>query len=190
MIWKMICGMGFLFLAWAIFSPDSVERILLQQRQHAEAPISIEPSAIEQTAAINVTLHPYDVLKDPFKFQNNLMVFDVISRPSFYDMHFYQYVDGIVDVRRHLSATGLQFRKMLSEGAALYDVEGVDPSFPVNLGQILVTGSNDELRIDRFWQVEPLGTVQSTNYFGAAPDVPVIKFWGYANQEKPISMAP
>jgi hypothetical protein len=180
MTWKIICGVGFLFLIAAIFTPESVNRILLSHGAHAGAPTAPESSAPEQTQVIDVTLHPYDLLQHPFMFQNKVVIFDVVSRPRFFEGSFYQYADGIIDSRGFSALTGLKFRRMLSQSMGLYELEGVDSGFPMIVGQIVVTGSDDVLATTRFWEVEPLGTVQTMNYVGAAPDIPIIKFWAYA----------
>jgi hypothetical protein len=180
LVWKIVSGAAFLLLAWAIFTPSSVDHLFL--RQAREAPRSIESHPASQTPIPNLVIHPYDVLQNPFKFQNKVVVFDVIARPRFYDGRFFEYADGIIEPGTQLAATGLQFRKILSNGVGLYALQGVDPSFVVSIGELVVIGANQELRTDRLWEVEPLGTAQSTNYPGAAPEMPVVKFWAYVNE--------
>jgi hypothetical protein len=136
-------------------------------------------------------LHPYDLLRNPFKFKNSLVILDVVSRPVLYNGTFVQYAEGYVDPRPggQLSQTGLRFRKMVSQDTGLYDVMGLEGNFNASgdsdlLGEIAVVSSTQdaELDLDRRWKVEPLGTLQGTNAFGATLDVPVVRFWGYAAQ--------
>jgi hypothetical protein len=180
MTWKIICGVGFLFLIGAIFSPESVNRILSWHGVHAQAPAIPDSSASGQTQLVDVTLHAYDVLQHPFMFQNKVIIFDGVSRPRFLDGSFYEYINGIGDPTGVSALTGLKFRRMLSAGIGLYELQGVDSEFPMLVGKIIVTGSDSELETNRLWEVEPQGTVQTMNYIGAAPDIPVVKFWAYA----------
>jgi hypothetical protein len=140
-----------------------------------------------------IIIHPYDILRNPFKFKNNMVTLDLVSRPILNNGSFVQYSEGVLTVdpriRNQFGLMGLRFHKMVSENTGLYDVMGIEGSFhassdPIFLGQIAVTSSakNGELVVDRDWRVEPLGTIQGTNALGATLDVPVVKFWGYAGQ--------
>ena len=154
--------------------------------------ITPKTEEIEPPSA-GIMLHPYDILRNPFKYRNNMVTLDVVSRPILYNGSFVQYSEGVFTVdpriRDQFGLMGLRFRKMLSEDTGLYDVMGIEGSFyassdPIFLGQIAVTHSaqNGELEVDHDWRVEPLGTTQGTNALGATIDVPVVKFWGYAGQ--------
>jgi hypothetical protein len=73
---------------------------------------------------------------------------------------------------------------MIDENTALYDVMGMSAASGVFdlIGQIsiVVPKNRHDLELAYAWEVEPLGTVEGTNYFGAKLEVPAVRFWRYA----------
>jgi hypothetical protein len=146
----------------------------------------------------NVIIHPYDLVKDPFKYKNTLVILDIIPRPMLSNGSIMGYLPAPVDRNSDTSPEdevtlvqagllGLRFSRMTSADTALYDVMAANTDFPGHdtdvLGQIAVivpTGQH-ELALVRAWVVEPLGTLEGTNALGARLRVPLVKFWRYAS---------
>jgi len=132
-----------------------------------------------------LTLHPYDLLKNPYRAKQKLVLLDLNSRPVLYDGTVIQYsgpVNPAIGARFGLMA--LQLDRMADEHVALYNIMGIEAgeSDGQMLGQLAVVlpDGTAELRLDLNWMVEPLGPLQGTNYVGADIQIPAVRFWRYA----------
>ena len=91
----------------------------------------------------NVTLHAYELFKDPYSHKNQAIILDVRVRPVLYNGSVISYTDPGADARvgTQLGLMGLRFSRMISEDTALYDIMGMDAQFNSDaemLGQLAV----------------------------------------------------
>jgi hypothetical protein len=132
-----------------------------------------------------ITLHPYDLLKNPYQAKERLVQLELNSRPVLYGGAVIQYsgpVNPAIGARFGLMA--LRLDRMADENVALYNIMGIEAgaSDGDSLGQLAVVlpEGTTELRLDRNWMVEPLGPLKGTNYVGADIQIPAVRFWRYA----------
>ncbi len=156
-----------------------------------------EPAKNQQEPpSAGVTLHAYELLRDPYTYKGKTVVLDPFSRPTMLNgpdgpvsqynsrAHFNAFEIGLVVQGGN---TGLRFEKMLSKDQGLFDVTGSKGGFAdseVGLGQVVVIsspGSPRDLEIGRDWVVEPLGSSEGTKSSGGAATVPLLRFWRYAS---------
>jgi hypothetical protein len=152
---------------------------------NAGASPSSEPLKPQAPPPSGLTLHPYDLLKNPYQAKEKLVLLDLNSRPVLYDGAVIQYsgpVNPVIGARYGLMA--LRFERMADEHVALYNIMGIEAggSDGDTLGQLAVAlpDGTTELRLDRNWMVEPLGPLKGTNYLGADIQIPAVRFWRYA----------
>jgi len=137
----------------------------------------------ENKVATVPSIHPYDLVQNPFAYRGRIVQLDVGSWPYVLNGQVYRWVP-MVDV----TWAGIQFRRMLTENEALYDVRGLDlrdaASGLTTLGQLIVLVPNASSRPHpgRIWLVRPLGVETGTNYFGAGIQVPKLQFLKYADE--------
>jgi len=129
-------------------------------------------------------LHPYDFLQNPFKDKGSMVTLNVLPFPILAAgmLAEYQTLDSRIAVQAGIK--GLRFNRMISESVALFDIMVVDPSEsrdPQMRGQLAVFIKTGDQPPDdtRAWNVEPLGTFEGTNGFGAPIQIPAVRFWGY-----------
>jgi hypothetical protein len=129
-----------------------------------------------------ILVPPYKLLKDPYIYKNKIVVLDVKREPILIDIYngpVYEEIPG-----------GLLFNRMISEDVALYDIMGlIAPAEDRNvkmLGQIAigVPSNQHQLQTEYDWEVEPLGTMEGTNGFGATLQVPLVRFRRYVTNEE------
>jgi hypothetical protein len=138
----------------------------------------------------DVVLHAYDVLKNPYGYKNRLVVLDVMERPVLFNGSLFQYAGGVDPrVATSLGMAGVRFDRMLTEDTAVYDVMALDAnnnSDPELIGQlaVLLPSGRGQLELGPDWEVEPLGTVEGTNGFGARMQVPEVRFWRYHGEQQ------
>jgi hypothetical protein len=154
------------------------------------APTAAEPAAPpkpQMPPASGITLHPYDLLKNPYQAKEKLVLLDLNSRPVLYDGAVIQYsgpVNPTIGARFGLMA--LRLDRMADENVALYNIMGIEAgaSDGGTLGQLAVAlpEGTTELRLDRNWMVEPLGPLKGTNYVGADIQIPAVRFWRYVGE--------
>jgi hypothetical protein len=158
----------------------------------------------EEPPRANVTIHPYDLVKNPFQYKNMLVVLNVVERPVVSNGAIFEYLNVVGDlnsganpVATQLGLMGLRLNRMTSEDTALYDVMGVNTDSyasgdAVVLGQIaiILPAQQSELELLRGWEVEPLGTVDGTNAFGGHLQVPLVRFWRYASVSVALTSNP
>jgi len=145
------------------------------------SPVPLKPQAPPPSG---LTLHPYDLLKNPYQAKEKLVLLDLNSRPVLYDGAVIQYsgpVNPAIGARFGLMA--LRLDRMADENVALYNIMGIEAgeSDGDTLGQLAVVlpEGTTELRLDRNWMVEPLGPLKGTNYVGADIQIPAVRFWRY-----------
>ncbi len=143
-----------------------------------------EPPKPQMPSVSGITLHPYDLLKNPYQAKEKLVLLDLNSRPVLYDGAVIQYsgpVNPAIGARFGLMA--LRLDRMADENVALYNIMGIEAgaSDGGTLGQLAVAlpEGTTELRLDRNWMVEPLGPLKGTNYVGADIQIPAVRFWRY-----------
>lgn len=149
----------------------------LLARQKQEQKVS-EPPVEPET--VDVTLMPYDLTKNPFKYRNKIITLH--PEPTALDpVASYQIYGG----NTLYPAIALKFNRMLDADTGLYDIGSPlpIPQAPI-VGQILVSGSSDALDVRRDWQVEPQGTEEGTNGLGALIAVPLVKFRKYSTPQE------
>jgi hypothetical protein len=151
--------------------------------QTGEEPV--EPPKPQMPPVSGITLHPYDLLKNPYQAKAKLVLLDLNSRPVLYDGAVIQYsgpVNPAIGARFGLMA--LRLERMADANVALYNIMGIEAgeSDGQMLGQLAVVlpDGTSELRLDRNWMVEPLGPLKGTNYVGADIQIPSVRFWHYA----------
>lgn len=133
----------------------------------------------------DATLHPYDLLKNPYSHKNHIVTLDAESWPTLYNGQLLQYSNGGAGAVS-MGYSGLRFKQMLDEQTALYDLMGMEMqgnSDLIFLGQMAIKGSpSGELDVKRPWDVEPRGSLEGSNAMGGTVTVPAVKFWGYTDQ--------
>jgi len=150
------------------------------------APLSLPGSQMPPEE--DVTLHPYDLLKNPYAYKNRVVRLKASSWPVLYNGQVMQYSEAHNQGGIALGYAGVRFERMLSDGVALYDVLGAyarsGGSELQVLGQLGVgIPSNGKLDVQRSWDVEPLGATEGRNAFGVLITVPVVKFWRYSDEK-------
>jgi hypothetical protein len=161
----------------------------------ASAPQSVEVSEPQAPPSSGLTVHPYELLKNPYKAKGKLVFLDLNSRPVLWSGSVVQYsgpIEPTFGIRLGLMA--LRLNRMLAEDVALYDIMGVEAgaSDGEMLGQLAVSlpsGVND-LNLGRSWAVEPLGTLSGTNAFGGEITIPSVKFWHYREGHETPTQSP
>jgi hypothetical protein len=140
-----------------------------------------------------IALHPSELIKDPFTYRGKRIRFDVTEYPVLFDNNLISYMtyDGPPGILEQIIPRGLKFKKMFSPTDQLYDVmavsqggilsRGTEHNDVISLGELLVKVPSGQAELDtkRPWIVEPLGTVEGTNGFGAAISVPTVRFSTY-----------
>lgn len=131
-----------------------------------------------------VTVHPYQLVKNPFAYKGQLISLDLGSRPVLYNGSVIQYgnaVNPVLGIRLGLMA--LKLDRMIAEDEALYDVMGGEAgeNFAISLGKILIVIPPEitELDLARTWLVETKGLQRGTNALGAPQSIPLILFRKY-----------
>jgi hypothetical protein len=150
----------------------------------------------------DVTLHAYDLMRNPFLSKNHLVRLDLKSYPLFLDGNFlkYELYTGMPNILSK-ELVGVRFERMLDEETAIFEVQGYDRPALISaevdqgmsrLGElaVLVPAGTPELDPQELWTVEPLGTLEGTNGFGAQISVPLIRFDGYWRQQQAASAQP
>ena len=188
---KIILVVAGILLAVAIYGgTQSSDRPTSSNPSSPSATPPTKPSQPVEPPLTDVTVHPYDLLKNPYNYKNRIVVLNVMEKPVLYNNSVIQYAQlGGADPRvaTQLGIMGLRLNRMMSETTALYDIMGVNASTNSDsemLGQIAVfqPEGRADLELWRKWEVEPLGTLEGTNGFGAPIEVPEVRFWRYADE--------
>ena len=147
-------------------------------------PVPPKPQAPPFTG---LTLHPYDLLKNPYQSRGKLIALNLNSLPVLYNGAVIQYsgpMDPTMGTRLGLMA--LRLERMADENVALYNIMGTDAGSSGGqiLGQMAVElpDGTTELKFDRAWMVEPLEPLKGTNYMGGAIQIPSVRFWRYVGE--------
>jgi hypothetical protein len=150
----------------------------------ASPPIAPDPQSPPPSG---LTLHPYELLKNPYQADGKLITLRLNSMPVLFNGNVIQYsdpVDPAFGVRMGLMA--LRLDRMVNESTALYDIMGIEAgsSTGQTLGQIAVELPDGQtvLKLDQAWMVEPVKPLQGTNYMGAPIQIPSVHFWRYAGE--------
>jgi len=155
----------------------------------ADDSVSLPPVAPKPQAPpfSGLTLHPYDLLKNPYQAKGKLVTLNLDTMPILWDGAVVRYsdpMDPTFGVRLGLMA--LRLERFSQEDTALYDVMGTEAGGSTGqmLGQVAVQlpEGKTELRLDRAWMVEPLDPLQGTNYLGAPIQIPSVRFWRYVGE--------
>jgi hypothetical protein len=175
-------------------SAEPVDEVAEQAatKQTASERNEATPQESEPPSA-DVVLHAYDVLKNPYGYKNRMVVLDVMERPVLFNGSLFQYAGGVDPrVATTLGMAGVRFDKMLAENIVIYDVMALnannnsDPELIGQLAVLLPTGRG-QLDLGPDWEVEPVGTIEGTNGFGATVQVPEVRFWRYHGEQQRIS---
>jgi len=134
-----------------------------------------------------LSLHPYDLQKNPYQAKGKLLKLILNTMPVLYNGAVIQYsgpIDPTFGTRMGLMA--LRLDRMADEHTALYSIMGTEAgsSGGETLGQIAVElpDGKTDLRLDRAWMVEPVEPLQGTNYLGAKIQIPAVRFWRYVGE--------
>jgi hypothetical protein len=130
-------------------------------------------------------LRPYQLLKDPFKDKGKMVIFIGLDFPILANGTLATYQSLDPRIAKQAGVKGLRFDRMISEAICLYDIMGVEvpgSSSPQMIGELAVAIKPGEQVPDdtRPWAAEPLGIMEGTNGFGAAIQIPAVRFWNYA----------
>jgi hypothetical protein len=156
-----------------------------------DSDIAAPPPAVSKPQApptSGLTIHPYDLLKNPFQSRGKLVALNLNSLPVLYNGAVIQY-SGPMDPRMgtRLGLMALRLERMADENVALYNIMGIEAgsSSGQTLGQMAVElpEGTTELKFDRAWMVEPLEPLKGTNYLGAEIQIPSVRFWRYVGGE-------
>lgn len=140
----------------------------------------------------DVTIHPYELIKNPFLKKNHIVRLDTHSYPILLDGNLlnYQVYTGMPNIVSK-ELVGARFERMLDEETALFEVLGFNRAGVMSNGgtdegmarigelAVLVPTGSAQLDPEELWSVEPLGTLKGTNAFGATISVPLVRFDGY-----------
>lgn len=140
-----------------------------------------------------VALHANEFIKNPFANRGKRIRLDVTEYPVLFENNLIRYMEytGPPGIGEQLTPRGVRFKRMLSQEEQIYDVTAVNQggmlsqgtSFTdvISLGELVVKvpPGQGELDSKRSWVVEPLGTIDGTNGFGASISVAVVRFWAY-----------
>lgn len=140
-----------------------------------------------------VALHANEFIKNPFANKGKRIRLDVTEYPVLFENNLIRYMEytGPPGIGDQLTPRGLRFKRMLSPEEQIYDVTAVNQggllshgtSFTdvISLGELVVKVRpvQNELDTKRPWVVEPLGTIDGTNAFGAPISVAAVRFWAY-----------
>src|ERR1035441_4169668 len=141
----------------------------------------------------DVVLHPNELIKDPFSHRGKRIRLDVAEYPVLFENNLITYMtyNGPPGVGELLTPRGVRFKRMFSPTDQLYDVTAVSQggllshrtayNDVVSLGELLVKvpSGQGELETKRSWVVEPLGTAEGTNGFGATISIAAVRFSAY-----------
>ena len=134
-----------------------------------------------------ITVHPYDLLKDPYTHKGELVQLDTLSIPWVTSGNLVRIQRFSEQDRKILGLYALRFSKMWDETDASYDVLAWNMGIAVESEGTLVVavpkGVGGDLDRERPWLVELLGTIKGQNAFGTNVDVSYIRFWGYGDKE-------
>jgi hypothetical protein len=158
---------------------DNEATSIEQQRTRPPSVAKTEPDFVA------VTLHPHDLLRNPFLYKGKRVNLDALNYPSVANGQVLNWNRGGV----YPGWTGLRLNKMLSETEVLYNVMSLDmaegkPEIEEE-GQLVVRlpralRDDEGLTVDSPWEVEPLGTFDGRSALGATISVPAVRFWRYA----------
>jgi ribosomal protein L7/L12 len=183
--WILTLLLAFIGIVWLISIGSSDK-----QPSDSTSAMPFPTTAAMEPPSANVTLHPYDLLKNPFLHKNNTISLNVMDHPILYRGSLLQYAGGIDPrISGQLGILGLRLNRMLSEHTALYDIMGMDSegnSDPEMLGQlaVMIPAEHQQLDLQRYWEVEPMGVAEGTNAFGATLQVPLVRFWRYTDERR------
>ncbi len=191
--WSKAVRSGAAILA-VILGAGVIAKIISPSDNQISGTKTSAPSVPQTPRVDEGSLHPYDILRNPYAHKNHIISMDVASWPILYNSQLMQYTGASNAAGVRLGYSGIRLNRMLSENTALYDVMGASavggPELEL-LGQLAVQGpSVSELNIQKFWDVEPLGIMEGTNGFGAQIQVPQVKFWRYTDERYQTTQNP
>ena len=157
-----------------------------QARDTASSQGDVPDSGAKRTVA-GVLLRPYDLMKNPYSHEGQVVQFEWRDTPRFVNggfADFFQY--GGWDLNAPLQPVGLRLDRMVSRNQALYNIMGITiggKPYADVIGQLLVElGPRTAPPSDNdTWNVEPLGTTRFMNRLGGPVDIPTVQFHGVHN---------
>ena len=156
-------------------------------------PTTVPPVAVHRDIHVeDITIHPYDLVKNSFLNKGHVVRLDVGSYPFLLDGNFLDYrsYDGAPGTVGD-QFVGVRFEKMLDPETALFEVLGYQQGGDLSndssyggmgrLGQlvVLIPSASPPLDSQVLWNVEPLGIFEGSNAFGASVSAPLVRFCGY-----------
>lgn len=149
----------------------------------------------------DVAVRAYDLVVNPFQYQGQVVVLDPLSFPFVSQGAVFSWQRSVEAVGR----TGLRFKRIWSDGEALYDVMAVDVGPGASdlkpIGQLVVVLPHDRphaapsgaepLPLNTRWMVKAQGVVEATNAVGAPVQIPIVKIcYTKACDDAPGATAP
>jgi TonB family protein len=208
-VWRLILGVGLLSLILllvmlAIRTPERKITLDAKRENHAKAtPLTEAPRVTkrsddvigEGSPTVDVTLHPLEMVQNPFAYLGKIVSLNVLEMPTLYNGSPIAYLNyaGRGDQNdvfwERTGFIALRFNKMLTENEALYDVMGQEngaknPTAIEHLAVVTPSGSSHPLNVRAIWQVESLGRERLTNELGGPVDVAKLRFWEYREDSR------
>ena len=149
-------------------------------------PKDVHPAAGGQAPAKPLpssVVSAYDLLQDPFSYKGKTVVLAPSKWPRFLNGQLIEYSPVSVPIAGYM---GMRFNRMLQESVALYDALGQNNDRGGGemevIGQIvLLLPRAQRPNVLKNWVVQPLGTTEGTNYFGAHIAVPLVRLVRYSD---------
>jgi hypothetical protein len=142
-------------------------------------------------ASIEATIHPYDLLQNPFEYKNKVVLLNVRGYPILMDGSYWRFQEDFYykyDPTGFSLFLGLRFDKMIGESEASYDIMAREVSGHFSsvrpVGQLIAVAQTPP-DIKRPWIVEVIGPLSGKNVVGATVTAPAVLFIRY--DQLPVS---
>lgn len=189
----LICGAAllaviFVMLALVLEKPRPASSGVESPSSGEASPLqpAVKPTGASEEEPENSgdVIHPFDLVKNPFLDKGKMVTLDSLPFPILVNDALVGYQSVGAGAAAASGIEGLHFNRMLSDNVCLFDVMAMDDpdySDPQVVGQLAViirtgAGTPDDTRD---WRAEPMGTIEGTNVYGAAVQVPAVRFWSY-----------
>jgi hypothetical protein len=142
-------------------------------------------------ASIEATIHPYDLLQNPFEYKNKVVLLNVRGYPVLINGSYWRFQEDFdykYDPTGFSLFLGLRFDKMIGESQASYDIMAREVSGHSSsvrpIGQLIAVAQTPP-DVKRPWVVEVIGPLSGINVFGATVTAPAVQFIRYG--QLPVS---
>jgi hypothetical protein len=202
----LFVGIVFIALEGIYFAFGDRGAVSVKQEESVLSPTSTPPSRVvesEPTSHYAVaknkpalspsglaigSITPWQLLKNPFLQQGQLVRLDYLRFPTIYNgnvLHYGQ-CNASSSVCLQMGALGLRFNRTIAPSQVLYDVMGEDTETSVNiakLGELVVEfGDSEDHPLNHDWVVVPEEPTRGTNAFGASITVATVRYVRLASE--------